>query len=191
MDNLNFIILFLILLSNSFIVIYFTKIKIELRKKVRFLEKYQDHNSKSFLEKREEFLKINSFFTKLLCEKKSKNNFKRIQKEFLDMGTRLYYYASENTILKFLEFKSLGIYIDGNNSEHKVALLWFAEFNMLLRKDLGFSTTPELIKAYLNIILSYWDSEEMEDAELKQLKEQLSESVDNYFSVFNVGTSMN
>lgn len=146
---------------------------------------------KNTIEMREEFLRINSFFLKILCEKKSKSNFKRLQKDFLDLGTRLYYLASENTIRKFLEFKSLSSFVEGTVHEHKIALLWFAEFNLLLRKDLGLETSPQLIKDYLNIILTYWDSEEMENEELDNLKSQLADSVDNYFSVFNVGTSLN
>jgi len=146
---------------------------------------------KNSIEMREEFLRINSFFLKILCEKKSKSNFKRLQKDFLDLGTRLYYLASENTIRKFLEFKSLSSFVEGTVHEHKIALLWFAEFNLLLRKDLGLETSPQLIKDYLNIILTYWDSEEMENEELDNLKSQLADSVDNYFSVFNVGTSLN
>ncbi|RUT73153.1 hypothetical protein [Ancylomarina longa] len=142
-------------------------------------------------EKREEFLRINSFFMKILCEKKSKSNFKRLQKEFLELGTRLYYLASETTIRKFLEFKSLSSFVEGTVHEHKIALLWFAEFNVLLRQDLGLKTTPELIKDYLNIILTYWDEDEMEKQELDNLKSQLANSIDNYFSVFNVGTSLN
>jgi len=142
-------------------------------------------------EKREEFLRINSFFMKILCEKKSKSNFKRLQKEFLELGTKLYYLASELTIRKFLEFKSLSSFVEGTVHEHKIALLWFAEFNVLLRQDLGLETTPELIKDYLNIILTYWDEDEMEKQELDNLKSQLANSIDNYFSVFNVGTSLN
>lgn len=142
-------------------------------------------------EKREEFLRINSFFMKILCEKKSKSNFKKLQKEFLDLGTRLYYLASEPTIRKFLEFKSLSSFVEGTVHEHKIALLWFAEFNVLLRKDLGLKTSPELIKDYLNIVLTFWDEEEMAKGELNDLKNQLADSIDNYFSVFNVGTSLN
>ncbi|WP_321279853.1 hypothetical protein [Marinifilum fragile] len=142
-------------------------------------------------EKREEFLRINAFFMKILCEKKSKSNFKRLQKEFLELGTRLYYLASELTIRKFLEFKSLSSFVEGTVHEHKIALLWFAEFNVLLRKDLGLETSPEQIKDYLNIVLTYWDEDEMEKQELDDLKDQLADSIDNYFSVFNVGTSLN
>jgi hypothetical protein len=142
-------------------------------------------------EKREEFLRINSFFMKILCEKKSKSNFKKLQKEFLELGTRLYYLASERTIKKFLEFKSLSSFVEGTVHEHKIALLWFAEFNLLLRSDLGLETSPTLIKDYLNIILTYWDEEEMEKGELDDLKSQLADSIDNYYSVFNVGTSLN
>ncbi len=142
-------------------------------------------------EKREEFLRINAFFMKILCEKKSKSNFKKLQKEFLELGTRLYYLASERTIKKFLEFKSLSSFVEGTVHEHKIALLWFAEFNLLLREDLGLETSPALIKDYLNIILTYWDEEEMEKEELDDLKSQLADSIDNYFSVFNVGTSLN
>ncbi|WP_282126032.1 hypothetical protein [Marinifilum flexuosum] len=142
-------------------------------------------------EKREEFLRINAFFMKILCEKKSKSNFKRLQKEFLELGTRLYYLASELTIRKFLEFKSLSSFVEGTVHEHKIALLWFAEFNVLLRKDLGLETSPEQIKDYLNIILTYWDEDELEKQELDDLKDQLADSIDNYFSVFNVGTSLN
>ncbi len=142
-------------------------------------------------EKREEFLRINAFFMKILCEKKSKSNFKKLQKEFLELGTRLYYLGSERTIKKFLEFKSLSSFVEGTVHEHKIALLWFAEFNLLLREDLGLETSPALIKDYLNIILTYWEEEEMEKEELDDLKSQLADSIDNYFSVFNVGTSLN
>ncbi|MBI9056630.1 hypothetical protein L3049_18170 [Labilibaculum sp. DW002] len=142
-------------------------------------------------EKREEFLRINAFFMKILCEKKSKSNFKKLQKEFLELGTRLYYLASERTIKKFLEFKSLSSFVEGTVHEHKIALLWFSEFNLLLREDLGLETSPALIKDYLNIILTYWDEDEMEKEELDDLKSQLADSIDNYFSVFNVGTSLN
>lgn len=151
----------------------------------------ESHASSNSNEKREEFLRINAFFMKILCEKKSKSNFKKLQKEFLELGTRLYYLASERTIKKFLEFKSLSSFVEGTVHEHKIALLWFAEFNLLLRSDLGLKTSPELIKDYLNIILTYWDEEEMEKEELDDLKSQLADSIDNYFSVFNVGTSLN
>jgi hypothetical protein len=151
----------------------------------------ESHASSNSNEKREEFLRINAFFMKILCEKKSKSNFKKLQKEFLELGTRLYYLASERTIKKFLEFKSLSSFVEGTVHEHKIALLWFAEFNLLLRSDLGLETSPELIKDYLNIILTYWDEEEMEKEELDDLKSQLADSIDNYFSVFNVGTSLN
>ncbi len=151
----------------------------------------ESHASSNSNEKREEFLRINAFFMKILCEKKSKSNFKKLQKEFLELGTRLYYLASERTIKKFLEFKSLSSFVEGTVHEHKIALLWFAEFNLLLRSDLGLETSPDMIKDYLNIILTYWDEEEMEKEELDDLKSQLADSIDNYFSVFNVGTSLN
>lgn len=151
----------------------------------------QDTDVANFIEKREEFLRINAFFMKILCEKKSKSNFKKLQKEFLELGTKLYYLASERTVKKFLEFKSLSSFVEGTVHEHKIALLWFAEFNLLLRSDLGLETSSGLIKDYLNIILTFWDDEEMEKEELDDLKSQLADSIDNYFSVFNVGTSLN
>jgi hypothetical protein len=153
--------------------------------------KEQDTDIANFIEKREEFLRINAFFMKILCEKKSKSNFKKLQKEFLELGTKLYYLASERTVKKFLEFKSLSSFVEGTVHEHKIALLWFAEFNLLLRSDLGLDTSSGLIKDYLNIILTFWDDEEMEKEELDDLKSQLADSIDNYFSVFNVGTSLN
>lgn len=142
-------------------------------------------------EMREEFLRINGFFMKILCEKKSKTNFKKLQKDFLELGTKLYYLASERSIKKFIEFKSLSSFVEGTVHEHKIALLWFAEFNVLLREDLGLETSPSLIKDYLNIILTYWDDEELKKEELDDLKSQLAKSIDNYFSVFTVGTSLN
>ncbi|WP_372755745.1 hypothetical protein [Labilibaculum sp.] len=171
----------------------------EKRNSIRDLEvedvtkesKELDMDVNNFFDKREEFLRVNAFFMKILCEKKSKSNFKKLQKEFLDLGTKLYYLASERTVKKFLEFKSLSSFVEGTVHEHKIALLWFAEFNLLLRSDLGLETSPGLIKDYLNIILTFWDDEEMEKEELDDLKSQLADSIDNYFSVFNVGTSLN
>lgn len=161
----------------------------EIDEKTESIE--SQHSNENTHEKREEFLRINAFFMKILCEKKSKSNFKKLQKEFLELGTRLYYLSSERTIKKFLEFKSLSSFVEGTVHEHKIALLWFAEFNLLLRSDLGLETSPEMIKDYLNIILTFWDDEEMEKEELDDLKNQLADSIDNYFSVFNVGTSLN
>jgi hypothetical protein len=145
----------------------------------------------SILEQREEYFRINAFFLKMLSEKKSKSNYKRLLKEYMELGTRLYFFASENTIRKFLEFKHLSSFVEGSVHEHKIVLLWFAEFNLLLRNDLGLDTNPALIKDYLNILLTYWEENELEEKELDELKECLSKSMDNYYSVYNIGTSLN
>ena len=147
--------------------------------------------SSAMMEQREEFQRINAFFLKMLSEKKSKSNYKRMQKEYMELGTRLYFYAGQNTIRKFLEFKHLSAFIEGTVQEHKITLLWFAEFNLLLRNDLGLETSPQLIKDYLNILLTYWEDEEMEEKELDELKIQLSQSIDNYYSVYNIDSSLN
>jgi hypothetical protein len=136
---------------------------------------------------REEFISINSFFMNLLCEKKCKSNYKRYQKEYLDLGTKLYYLASQNTFNKYLEFKSMSLYVEGSDREHKIVLLWFAELNMLLRNDLGLETNPEFIKDYLNLMLSYWNKDELSDEDIEELNEQLTKTVDNYT---NWGNSM-
>lgn len=139
-------------------------------------------------EMREEFICINSFFMNVLCEKKSKSNFKRLQREYLELGTRLFYLASQKTISKFLEFKSISSLVGGSVEEHKIALLWFAEFNMLLRKDLGLKTEPEFIKDYLNIILAYWGEDEIDKQKIDDLNEQLTATIDSYMNDPNWGT---
>ena len=182
-----------------FIILFLIKNKQQNRVEKKETKKEEEENTTelpvnsnwNINEKREEFVKINSFFMNILCEKKSKSNFKRFQKEFLELGTKLYYLASEATIKKFLEFKALSSFIEGSVQEHRIALLWFAEFNVLLRKDLGLNTSPELIKDYLNIILTYWDESQMKAQELDLLKDQLENSIDNYFSIFNIETSLN
>ena len=184
MEYLYLIIQIVIVLAFIFIVYYIKGLPDRLHKKNI---QYMEHNLSKQLEifksnlvkeieilkisetqlqvrKIEEFTKITGFISNYFYDddykKKVTDNPKILAKEISDMRTKLFYFASDDTVKKYVEWRKYGINNKNDphlKESHKIIKL-FAELVLLMRKDLGYKNTVCDIDDYLNIILTDWEN---------------------------------
>ena len=88
----------------------------------------------------------------------------KIQKEFnkkmMDLGTKLFFFASDETVKKYVEWRRFGLETEvKKEDQHKVIIL-LAELMVLIRKDLGYKDTLCTKDDFLHIMLKDWEKHE-------------------------------
>jgi hypothetical protein len=127
------------------------------------LELMKINESQLHIHKTEEFTKlVEVMITKLLdkqfVEKLGRDP--RTQKEYnktmLDLGTKLFFYASDETVKKFVEWRKYGLTADTVNYDPKQIIVLLAELIVLIRKDVGYTDTQCTKDDFLHIMLKDW-----------------------------------
>ena len=127
------------------------------------LELMKINESQLHIHKTEEFTKlVEVLITKMLdkqfIEKLGKDP--RTQKEFnktmLDLGTKLFFFASDETVKKFVEWRKYGLAADTSNFDPKQTIILLAELMVLIRKDVGYTDTQCTKDDFLHIMLKDW-----------------------------------
>jgi len=115
--------------------------------------------------KSEEFINLVEFLYKSMLDKeylrKLETNLK-VQKEFNNkmstLGTKLFFFASDDTVKKYVEWRKHGLRVDeeaGGVDKNRIVIL-LAELMVLIRRDLGYKDTNCTKDDFLNIMLNDW-----------------------------------
>ncbi|MRX52360.1 hypothetical protein GJU41_00120 [Bacillus idriensis] len=81
---------------------------------------------------------------------------KEHNKKMLDLGTKLFFFASDETVKKFVEWRKYSLTVDSPNYESKQVIILLAEIMVLIRRDLGYSETECTKDDFLHIMLKDW-----------------------------------
>ncbi|MEA3319428.1 MAG: hypothetical protein U9Q88_05305 [Bacillota bacterium] len=133
------------------------------------LELMKINESQLHIHKTEEFTKlVEIMITKLLDKQyveklgRDPKTQKEYNKTMLDLGTKLFFYASDETVKKFVEWRKYGLTADSANFDPKQIIILLAELIVLIRKDVGYSDTQCTKNDFLHIMLKDWDRYERE-----------------------------
>lgn len=131
------------------------------------LELMKINESQLHIHKTEEFTKlVEVMITKLLDKQyveklgKDPKTQKEYNKTMLDLGTKLFFYASDETVKKFVEWRKYALTADTVNYEPKQIIILLAELIVLIRKDVGYINTQCTKDDFLHIMLKDWDKYE-------------------------------
>lgn len=136
--------------------------KTELMKEIEILRiaQTQLHTHKS-----EEFVNLIEILYKSILDKdylKKMENNKKLQTEFNSkmstLGTKLFFFASDDTVKKYVEWRKHGQLITDDDPKSKnILVILMAELMVLIRKDLGYQNTICNKDDFLYIMLTDWD----------------------------------
>ena len=129
------------------------------------LELMKINESQLHIHKTQEFAKLVEYLLLNLTDKdfvKKLGTDQRTQKEhnkkMLDLGTKLFFFASDETVKKFVEWRRYGFTMDTPHSDAKQMIILLAELIVLIRIDLGYSETQCTKDDFLHIMLKDWDT---------------------------------
>lgn len=127
------------------------------------LELMKINESQLHIHKTQEFAKLVEYLLLNLTDKdyvRKLGNDQRIQKEhnkkMLDLGTKLFFFASDETVKKFVEWRKYSLTVDSPQYDPKQILILLAELIVLIRKDLGYRDTECSKDDFLHIMLKDW-----------------------------------
>lgn len=117
------------------------------------------------IRKIEEFTKITDFLFNYMFDKKFQENLNKNPSKFniemTNIGSRLFYFASDETVKKYVEWKKYGLEMANkepiDKKESGKIIVLFADLVLLMRKDLGYKKTECTRDDFLSIFLTDWD----------------------------------
>jgi hypothetical protein len=131
----------------------------------RDLELMKIKESQLHIHKTEEFTKLVKVLITKLIDKQYVDKLRRDQKtirEFnktmLDLGTKLFFFASDDTVKKFVEWRKYGLTAGTPEFKPIKIITLLAELMVLIRKDLGYSQTLCDQNDFLHILLKDWSN---------------------------------
>ncbi len=115
------------------------------------------------IRKIEEFTNITDVLFKYMFDKEYQEELKKkpdkLNVIMANIGSRLFYFASDETVKKYVEWKKFG-WVNKELNDEKEArkiIIIFADLVVLMRKDLGYKKTECNRDDFLSIFLSDWD----------------------------------
>lgn len=137
------------------------EIKAALTKEIELLKisqaEIQVHKTKEFVNFVEYF---NNIFTNPKeLEKISKNesDARKFNRKILDLGIKLFFFASDETVQKYVEWRKYGLQAGQEGYDNKKTLILYAELVTLMRRDLGYKDTECTRDDFLYIMLTDWE----------------------------------
>lgn len=141
----------------------------------RELEMLKITESQLHIHKAKEFSEFIEFFSTKIMNKEymSQINKPHIQKEIqqimMKTVTKFFFFASDETVKKFVEWRRLSLQNEGQHGFKIVYIV--AELIVLMRKDLGYKDTECDEDDVLYLILTDWSEEKSRDVKEKLLKD--------------------
>lgn len=130
------------------------------------LELIKINESQLHIHKTEEFNRLVEFIILNMLDKdyvaklgKNQATQKDFNKKMLELGTKLFFFASDETVKKFVEWRIYGQNADDPNFNPMGLIEKLAELMVLIRKDLGYRDTICDTDDFLHIILTDWKSQ--------------------------------
>ena len=128
------------------------------------MEVLRINESQLHIHKTEEFIELIEFvFTKTLDKKyiaklsTDKRTILEFNQKMLSLGAKLFLFASDKTVKKYVEWREFGLNDKNKNDNNHQILLIMAELMVLIRKDLGYAETECNRDDFLNIMLTDWN----------------------------------
>lgn len=114
------------------------------------------------IRKIEEFTEITDFLFNYMFDKEFQKDLDKKPSKFsikmANIGSRLFYFASDETVKKYVEWKKFGWEMINNASVDKnKSIIIFADLVVLMRKDLGYKKTECTRDDFLSIFVTDWD----------------------------------
>jgi len=135
----------------------------DLRKEIELLKISE---AQLYMRKAEEFTNLIELIAKEMLDKTNIEKMKtdaKLRQEFnrrlMDLGTKLFFFASDETVKKYVEWRKIGQLIDSPGFDPRKIVFIMAELMVQIRKDLGYKNTTCDTDDFLNIILSNWEAE--------------------------------
>lgn len=73
------------------------------------------------------------------------------------LGIKLFFFASDETVKKYVEFRGYGQKAKDPDFDASKQLILLAEIMVLIRRDLGYKDTACNIDDFFNIIITDWE----------------------------------
>ncbi|ANF38865.1 hypothetical protein IM717_04945 [Bacillus velezensis] len=132
------------------------------------LELMKINEAQLHIHKTEEFVRLIRLLVMNLTDKDYINDLttneevkKEHSKSMTELGSKLFFFASDDTVKKFVEYRKQSLKIKGDKpTEAERLIVLLGELMVLIRKDLGYSQTECDKNDYLHILLNDWDKYE-------------------------------
>ena len=118
--------------------------------------------------KTQEFVRLMEYFNDFLTNKEKQVRLARSQKEkeqfnknMLDLGAKLFFFASDSTVKKYIEWRQYGLRAQQENFDSTKILVLYAELMVMIRQDLGYKNTKCDADDFLNIMLTDWEQHKL------------------------------
>lgn len=115
------------------------------------------------LHKTEEFVKFIEYFNDIFADKKKQQAIQTDQKEkdkfnknMLDLGVKLFFFASDTTVKKYVEWRFNVIKPRSGTDDRMSLIRIYGDLILEIRKDIGYPNTACDRNDFLNIMLSDW-----------------------------------
>lgn len=134
--------------------------KIELNKEIELLKIKE---SQLYIHKAQQFMVLSEIISNLLDKtyqeklQKDPDTQKEFYQKMLNLGTNLFFFASDEPVKKYVEFYRYGQKPRDSNFDQSKLVILLAELMVLIRKDLGYKDTACNIDDFLNIKITDWE----------------------------------
>lgn len=118
--------------------------------------------------KTQEFVRLMEYFNDFLTNKEkqlrlahSPKEKEQFNKNMLDLGAKLFFFASDSTVKKYIEWRQYGLRAQQENFDSTKILVHYAELMVMIRQDLGYENTKCNADDFLNIMLTDWEQHKL------------------------------
>lgn len=129
----------------------------------RELELMKINQTELQLHKTEQFVKFIDYFNLFFSDKKKQQAIQNNQKEkdkfnkyMLDLGVKLFFFASDSTVKKYIEWRFCTIKPKNGTVDPIELMRIYGDLILEIRKDLGYQDTKCDRSDFLNIMLTDW-----------------------------------
>lgn len=127
------------------------------------LEQFKISQSQLQLRKTDEFIKFGDLYRRFFTDRNLKqkldrqdpNALKEIQDKFVELSIHLFFFASDQTIKKYVEWRRRSQRGEFKGTE---VLQEFGELMIMFRRDLGYDTTKITSDDFLFLIVNDWEA---------------------------------
>lgn len=130
---------------------------------LRELELLKISQAELQLHKTEQFVKFIEYFNNFFSDKKLQQSLQTsdqkkadFNKHMLDLGVKLFFFASDKTVKKYIEWRLYALKAGMQNIEPFDHMRIYGELILEIRRDLGYQDTNCDHNDFLNIMLTDW-----------------------------------
>jgi hypothetical protein len=136
------------------------KFRVQLQRELELMKISQ---AELQLHKTEQFVKFIDYFNTFFADKKqqqaiqkNQNEKDKFNKNMLDLGVKLFFFASDSTVKKYIEWRFCAIKPQNESPDPMNLMRIYGDLILEIRKDLGYRDTKCDHNDFLNIMLTDW-----------------------------------